>query len=585
MVLKTNEFSKSSLLILLELINHIDKKDKNKLFPITLFLTISGIVESLSIFLLLPFISAISKPQDLLQNDFIKQLGITNQNLLIQVTLVVFLIFLTIGTLVRVFTIYEVNKWVTNIAKNISKKILKILLNENYEFFLNNNSADYIYTITTDTGSASRSIRAVANTLNGIVLFICVLAGLIIYKPLLTIILIITTALTYFSGAKYTKNLIYKSSEMNSIYGRKQLKILRETFGGIKDTLLNRDYDYRIKNYSKIDYYLKKSEVIQSTASELPKVISEAIFLLTVCILMIFVYLIIRDKNAVLTIGTFLLGSIKILTTMTKIYSEMSIFRNKRFSLLKLLNILEREDKSKFYKINNFNSNQKIFNNSIQLKDVSFYYKNQKNNKVLKTINLNIEKNTKVAIIGKTGSGKTTLINLILGLLKPTEGEILIDGVNLNLARNQKKKYSWMKNIAYVPQTINLYDASILENISLQDKEKTDQDRIRICSKLAKVDDFIKSRKSTFDSFIGEEGVKISGGQRQRLGLARALYKDSDLLILDEATSALDINTEQEIIKNIFSFRKDITIIIITHRTSSLSEFDNIIKVNNGTVK
>ncbi len=585
MKIKKNQFSKSSkssIIILLELIKYLDNKDKNRLFPITFLLTISGIVESLSIFLLLPFISAISNPKDLLANNFINQLDISNQNTLILFTLIIFLVSLIIGTGVRIFTIYEVNKWVTNIAKNISKKILRILLNEDYEFFIDNNSADYIYTITTDTISASRSIRAVANTLNGLVLFICVMIGLITYKPLLTIILIITTGLAYLAGAKYTKNLIYKSSEMNTIYGRKQLKLLRETFGGIKDTILNRDYDYRIKNYSKNDNYLKKSEVILSTASELPKIVSEAIFLLTVCFLMIFVYLIIRDKNAVLTIGTFLLGSIKILSTMTKVYSEMSIFRSKRFSLLKLLNILRREDKSKFYPINSNQINQKTFNSTITLKNVSFSYKNQKNKKILKNINLNILKNTKIAIIGKTGSGKTTLINIILGLLKPTEGEILIDGNNLNLSENKIKKINWMRNIAYVPQTINLFDTSIIENISLKEKENTDQNMVRICSKVAKLDEFIEKRKDKIDSLIGEDGVRLSGGQRQRLGIARALYKNVDLLILDEATSALDTKTEEEIINNIFLMRKNITILMITHRKNTLKIFDDVISVDNG---
>lgn len=582
---KIDKETKSSIYLLLDLLKYVNKKDKKKLFPMSFLLLLAGLCESLNILLLLPFIAAISNPGDLLGNPVVEYIGITNQNYLVIFTLLTFLIGLAFSTFIRVFTIYEVNKTCANITKNISKNILRILLNENYEFFINNNSADLIFTLVAHTNSVTRCIRSLSNTLINVVLFIIILSGLIIYNPIITLIMILTTLSAYVSGAKFTKRIIYKASEQNSIFGQKQLKLLRETFAGIRDTLLNRDYEYRIKKYSKNDNKLKEAEIIEATVGEMPNVITESIFLLTVCFLMILVYLIFKDKNAVLTLGTFLLGAIKILSAMKRGYTDLNTFRAKRTSIIKLINIFKREDKSKYFEINKYSDIKKTFISSIKFKNVFFKYENSNQKQILKDINLEIKKNSKVGIIGKTGSGKTTLINLLVGLLVPSKGEITIDSDNINLPNNKLQKLNWMKNIAYVPQNIHLHDASILENIALQDVDKVNLERIEICSKISKIDEFVKKKDNLYRTIVGEEGVKLSGGQKQRLGIARALYKNADLLILDEATSALDINTEQEIIDNIFSFYKNITIIMITHRLNSLNKFDLVINLEDGGLK
>ena len=200
----------------------------------------------------------------------------------------------------------------------------------------------------------------------------------------------------------------------------------------------------------------------------------------------------------------------------------------------------------------------------------------------LSEINFIIRKGERIGVVGATGSGKSTLIDISMGLLEPASGSVLVDGVPLS----RRNIGSWQRSLAHVPQSIFLADATIAENIALgQAKESIDQDLLIQAAKQAQIYDHIRSLPQGFDARIGERGVRISGGQRQRIGIARALYKRADIIILDEATSALDNDTERSVMQSVESMSEDITVIIVAHRISTLHQCDRIIELERGRVK
>ena len=233
---------------------------------------------------------------------------------------------------------------------------------------------------------------------------------------------------------------------------------------------------------------------------------------------------------------------------------------------------------------NNLRIKSLPFKNSINLENVSFKYKGSENI-ILDNVNLAINKGEKVGFYGKTGSGKSTLIDLIMGLLLPTKGEIKIDGIRVSKSSDFSKNKSWQSNISHVPQSIFLVDATIAENIAFGiPYQKIDFELVEKVAEIAQLHDLILKSKNGYFTLVGERGVRLSGGQRQRIGIARGLYKRSNVLILDEATSALDLITEQKVMRGIFNLDSEITLLIIAHRLSTLDSCDKMVEVAKGKI-
>ena len=270
----------------------------------------------------------------------------------------------------------------------------------------------------------------------------------------------------------------------------------------------------------------------------------------------------------------------KLLPAIQNIYASWASIQTKSPSLRKIIDLIEQEIE---FDIKDMKIPKINFKNSIILKNIDFKYKNNIN--VLKDINLIIKKGEVIGIKGVTGSGKTTLINIIMGLLKPTGGYFYIDDLDIYSSKSNYHLYSWRKKIALVPQDIYLTDSSFIENIAFGVPiNKVDIDLVKECAQIALIDDVIKSSINGYRTLIGEKGIRLSGGQRQRIAIARALYKNAELLVLDEATSALDMGTEKLIVKSINSFKRNITTIMIAHRLSTLESCDRIITIQGGEI-
>ena len=357
---------------------------------------------------------------------------------------------------------------------------------------------------------------------------------------------------------------------------------MSEVFGNIKFLKLSSNEETYIRNFSIYASNYASNNTIAQVIAQFPRFILE--FFLFGGIILFILYLLKLEKDFVTILpilSVYAFSSIRLIQASQSIYNSISQIKFYKSSISKIYHDLNKDQiQTKFKTI----ENQKInFTKEINIKNLYFEYEKQNSSKTLKNLNLNIEVFSKVGIVGPTGCGKTTLVDLILGLLKPKTGSIKIDGIEID----DSNINSWQKNIGYVPQDIFLIDDTISANIALGvDKKDIDYALIEECSKIAKIHEYIVGNlPNKYETKVGDRGTKLSGGQKQRIGIARALYRRPKLFVLDEGTSALDNITENSIISSLKELEKKTTIIIIAHRLNTVKDCDIIFYMENGQIK
>ena len=352
------------------------------------------------------------------------------------------------------------------------------------------------------------------------------------------------------------------------------IDIFQNTVGYLPEIIVYNLRKFFLTTLSKVSKEIAKSGAEIRTISMSPKIYLETFIIIFVVLIVYFSDFGQRSiESNISYLAILAYGSQKCLPLLNSIYNLSINFRASVPTVNSFLSIL---DDDKINEIKDHEYENLKFEKKITLDNLSFQYdKNLPN--ILNQFSFDIAKGDKIAIKGQTGTGKSTLINIILGLLKPSKGRILIDDV---LIKSENIK-NWQKNIAIVPQTVFLNDATILENIAIGlDINDIDQKKVESSAKIAQIDTFIKSLPNKYYEKVAERGVRLSGGQRQRVGIARALYRDAKVIILDEPTNALDIETEKLVIDSISQFNKDITLILISHSDTSLKYFDKIIDLD-----
>jgi ATP-binding cassette subfamily B protein len=380
---------------------------------------------------------------------------------------------------------------------------------------------------------------------------------------------------SYIIISRFAKKSLLKNSLIESTEQNKLVKILQEGLGGIREIILEDLQLLFSEKYKNSDSLMRKAAGNNIFLAGSPRYMMEVLgIILIACLALFFSYTELGLSGYIPILGTLAIASQRVLPAIQNGYASWAGFLGSSASLSDSLDLLEQKI------VSNKNSSGIInFKKNIKFNNVGFNHLNQ-DIPILKNISFEIIKGKKIGIVGKTGSGKSTLLDILMGLLNPNEGKITIDKVNLEEAN----KVAWRTHFSHVPQNIFLLDASIEENISFRDFEKTDHEKVKNVCKLACLEDFIHSKKDGLKTNIGEKGIQISGGQKQRLGIARALYKDSPILIFDEATSALDNVTEEKLMNNILKSDPTKTIIMIAHRLTSIKDFDYIIYLDDGKI-
>ena len=550
---------------------HLTSRRKKQLILLFGLILLCGIAEIYSIASLIPFLNAFSNAENTYSIPIIEPLNNifsplkTFNPILFSTT--IFLFCISIAAFLRLVNLYAANFISASIGSEFSSKAYSLTLNQPYSRHIEINSSQIISSIVTQTDVTVSVIKTIILFITSIIISIGLIYSLFIVNWFLSISISLILISLYLILGVYFKTRLKKVGQSRAILINQQTKSLQEGLGSIKDIILDNSQEFYSKLFNKIDkpirFLAAKSEFIAGSPRYLFEVISLFIIILIAYIYKIFIDF---DANIIPLLGTMALGIQRLLPSFQQAYNSWVIITTSTNSVHNLLKLLDQDPY-----LEKKNSKDFLFKNKIRLKNISFSYK-QNSRKIIKNFNLEIFKGDRIGIIGPSGEGKSTLADLLMGLLKPTEGSIEIDGIDLH-KNNKYFKKDWYKNISHVPQDIFLIDSSIAENIAFGvPHEKIDKKKLMLVIHLSRLSNFIKNIDDAFLTNVGERGLKLSGGQRQRIGIARALYKGGSILILDEATSALDQETESSIMETIDNLNSSITVIVITHRLSTLKK-------------
>jgi ABC-type multidrug transport system fused ATPase/permease subunit len=565
----------------LELLSSVEKK---KLIILMFMILIMALVDMLGVASIMPFMAVLANPELIETNKILAKMYVYSksadkESFFFILGLIVFFI-LVFSLFFKGMTTYFQIRFAMMCEYTIGKRFIEGYIHQPYVWFLNRHSAELGKNILSEVQNV---------ILNVVMPFITIFSQGAVVIAIFVLLLFIDTLLSlsvcFFLGLFYFGIYKIMSRKLSSI-GQSRLEAnegrftaVIETFAASKEIKIGNHEDVCIKRFSNPAKIYAKQQIAAEVISTLPRFMFEAIAFGG--LMLVILYLMSSKgnfSNSIPIVTLYAFAGYRLMPALQFIYRAVSQIRFAEASLNFLYN-----DLIKLKKLNSSSKNFNIikFENDIQLKNIIFKYPNS-DNLVLKKLSLKILAKNVVALVGKTGSGKTTIVDLIMGILNPLNGTLEVDG-NIIDSNNCK---SWQKIIGYVPQQIYLANDTIEANIAFGiDVDKINSLEIERSAKIANLHEFVTNQlPEGYKTFVGERGVRLSGGQRQRIGIARALYHNPKVLIMDEATSALDGLTEKAIMQTINVLRNDITIIIIAHRLSTVRECDQIYLVDDGKI-
>jgi len=562
------------------------KEKRNLIF--TLFaMLILGVLEVAGIASILPFMAVVSNPESIEENNILFSIytyfNFNNSSSFLLVLGIVVFVLIVFSNAFSAWMNWWTTYFVSLQSHRISTLLLEQYLSKSYTFFLNRNSSDLSKNIINEVNRCVGGIFLPAlQIMAKIIVTVLVVSLLILVDPLAAIVVMLTLGLSYLLIYKLVRNRLHLIGVLTSDTNLARYKIANEAISGVKDLkLMGREQEF-VRRFSipSKDYaeYLSNSNAISS----LPRYLLEAIAFGGIILLVLFMIKNGGKSGEVIpVVSLYALAGYRLLPALQQIYAGLTKIRYNLPALNILLDdFLGDSAAVKRAVMPSKRSKTLPFEKHLKLENIEFSYPNTKN-PVIENLDMTIIPCTTIGFVGSTGSGKTTLVDILLGLLQPDNGDIFIDDIKIT----SKNISIYQKNIGYVPQAIYLLDDTIERNIAFAvPDDSIDNDRVIKSAQLAELDTFVKSLPDGYQTVVGERGVRLSGGQRQRIGIARALYDEPKILVLDEATSALDGKTENVIMDALHNLSHDKTIIMIAHRLSTLKECDTIYILKNGNI-
>jgi ATP-binding cassette, subfamily B, bacterial PglK len=567
---------KSTLTILW---SHLSKRRQKQFWLLLILMIIASLSEIISVGAVLPFLGILTAPEQVFQHPLMQSviqiLGLTDSSQLILPLTIFFIVAVLLAGLIRLTLLYVMTRLSFATGADLSINIYRRTLYQEYKVHVSRNSSEVINGIITKTNTVIQGIiTPVLMLISSIILLIGIMGALFVINTSVALSAFIGFGLLYWLVVRYTKNQLKENSQIIADQSTQMVKSLQEGLGGIRDVLIDGTQQLYCQFYRNADLPLRRASGDNQFISGSPRYIMEAIGMTLIALL---AYVMTQQEGGIATaipvLGALALGAQRLLPALQQSYSAYSTINGSKSSFKDVLNLLDQP-------LPEYTSQPLLkpilFEKKIKLINLNFRY-TEDSPWVLKNINLSLEKGACIGFIGVTGSGKSTLLDIIMGLLPPSNGKLVIDQQPIN----SQNRRAWQEHIAHVPQNIYLSDGSIEENIAFGiAKEQINYQRVRKAAQQAQITELIEEWKDGYQTFVGERGVRLSGGQRQRIGIARALYKKANVLIFDEATSALDNETEREVIEAISELSKEITVLIIAHRLTTLKRCDKIVKLD-----
>ena len=568
-------------------INYIfDRKQKIHLFVLLIAIFISAFMELLGVSAILPLIDAVTAPEKIVESTGYQ---IVNRFIVIHDArqyIILVAIFLIIIYLLKnvylIFLSYVQCRFTYNNQKRLSIRLINTYIRQDYLFFVTHNVADLQRNIVSDVNQFFTVVFSSIQLVTDVCLCVILLLFLLFVDMLTTVSATVLMVIFSLVFVKTFKKKIEVYGEQNRKINAESTKWLLQSFGGIKEIkVLNREnyfLDVLNRAYSECVNIQRKQTIINS----IPKPILEAICICGVLLVIILQMLCgSADDIAKLVprLSAFAVAAFRLMPAFNRITASISTLKYNKASVMAIYHDIKDIEGVALNHTETDMIQNLGFENRISIQRLSFKYPSTDNN-ILSGIDLNIKKNQSIALIGASGAGKTTLADIILGLLKPTEGHIYVDDVDIFSHID-----AWHKLVGYIPQSIYLMDDTIRTNIAFGiNEEEIDETRMHKAIKEAQLETFIDGLQDGLNTCVGDRGVRLSGGQRQRIGIARALYMEPSILILDEATSALDSDTESAVMDAMAILQGSKTMIVIAHRLTTVHNCDLIYEVGNQTI-
>ena len=568
---------------IIQLWHHINPRRRRQFGLLLVLMVIASFTEILSIGAVLPFLGVLTAPVLIFEHPsaqfIIQRFGLTEPAQLLLPISIAFGVAVILAMVLRLMLMWTNSRLSYATGADLSMSIYRRTLFQPYRVHIIGNTSEVINSITNGTDIVIGIINNVLNLISTSVMLIVIIIALLSIEPVVTLAAFSGFGLIYAFIIWVIRKRLLSNSQCITRESTQLIKSLQEGLGGIRDVLIDGSQDTFCQIYRNADQPLRHAQGDNNFIANSPRYAMEAFGILLIVTL---AYIIAQKTDGISkvipTVGVLAFGSQRLLPIMQQAYAAWSYIRGFQASMIDVLKALDQPlpayaDQSVVQPL--------PFKHHITLKQLSFRY-SQQTQWVLKNINLTIAKGSRIGFIGTTGSGKSTLLDIVMGLLQPTKGGLVIDNQPVTVGNHR----AWQVHIAHVPQAIFLADSSIEENIAFGvPKDQIDRQRVRQAAQQAQIADTIENWPEQYQTFVGERGIRLSGGQRQRIGIARALYKQADVIIFDEATSALDNETELAVMQAIEDLSKDFTLLIIAHRLTTLKSCTQIVELGEGGIK
>ena len=558
----------------------MERRRRYQFLILLTLMILTSAFEVISIGAVIPFLGVLIEPSNIFElpaaQPFIQFLGVDQPTQIIFPIAALFAIAVLMSGAMRVLLLWVSVKFSFILGVDFSVGIFTQVINQPYIAHTKQNSSDIISAISIKIAQVVNGVvLSVLNMTSSFIIFIAIITILLVLNPSASLIAILLFSLLYLFFYLYVKQRLRVNSANVTRESNGLIKIAQEALGGIRDIIIDSNQKFYRSIFWRADLVFRKSLGNNLFITSSPRYFMETFGVLLIVLL---AYMLSTQgeksfADGIPVLGALALGAQRLLPVMQIFYNSWGNLKGTHFVLKEVLVFLNLNDSKAMNVINNDCS----FEKNIRLKDVSFGY-DENSLPAINKINIDIKKGDWIGVIGKTGSGKSTLIDIMMGLLDPTHGTLEVDG-NVITSSNRR---AWQSRIAHVPQNIYLSDSTLEENIAFGiPVEEIDRSLVRRAAISANIDSVVNEWPLKYKTRLGERGIRLSGGQRQRIGIARALYKQADVLFLDEATSSVDTTTESSIMKAIEKLGNDVTLIIIAHRITTLKNCSRILELTN----